>query len=496
MLRTAEAYWQGLRDGREVYLRGQRVEDVTTHPALARGARHTALDFHLAEDPALRPLMVTDGPDGPYSRYFHLPRTAADLRRRNELIETVTRRGNSLVPLVKEIGTDAIFAMLIVAPAVDRQAGAVYTRRVEAFHRHCRDGDLTMAVAQTDVKGDRSLRPHQQTQPDTYVHVVERRRDGIVVRGAKAHTTNAVYADEIIVLPTRALGREDADYAVAFAVPAATKGVRYLASPRGFSSTSVFDHPLSARHQIVESLTAFEDVFVPMERVFLLGEWQAAGLLAKTFVEFHRFTAVSYKPPLLELLIGAAALLADYNGIAAAGHVRDKLVHLLMYLETMRGLTHAAAAECAMKEGLAVPNVVYTNAAKYHFALHYHDAVRAVQDIAGGLTVTGPVEEDWNAPDTRAVMERYLVGAGVDAETRLRAINLVRDLTASDLGGYLEVLAIHAEGSLEAQKLTVLMDTDLEPYKAFARRLAGIEHENASPGATRPGASANSPSRS
>jgi len=331
-----------------------------------------------------------------------------------------------------------------------------------------------MAVAQTDVKGDRSLRPHQQPQPDTYVHVVERRSDGIIVRGAKAHTTNAVYADEIIVLPTRALGREDADFAVAFAVPAGTKGVRYLASPRGFSATSAFDHPLSSQNQIVESLTVFEDVLVPMERVFLLGEWQAAGPLAKSFVEFHRFTAVSYKPPLLELLIGAAALLADYNGIASAGHVRDKLVQLVMYLETVRGLTHAAAAECTMKEGLAVPNVVYTNAAKYHFAAHYHDAVRAVQDIAGGLTVTGPVEDDWNAPETRAAMERYLVGAGVDAETRLRAMNLVRDLTASDLGGYLEVLAIHAEGSLEAQKLTVLMDMELEPYKDFARRLAGI----------------------
>jgi len=364
--------------------------------------------------------------------------------------------------------------MMIVMPAVDRLAGTSYARRVEAFYRHCRDQDLTMAVAQTDVKGDRSLRPHQQAQPDTYVHVVERRSDGIIVRGAKAHTTNAVYADEIIVLPTRALGREDADYAVAFAVPAGTKGVRYLASPRGFSATSAFDNPLSSQYQIVESLTVFEDVLVPMERVFLLGEWQAAGPLAKSFVEFHRFNAVSYKPPLLELLIGAAALLADYNGIASAGHVRDKLVQLVMYLETVRGLTHAAAAECTMKEGLAVPNVVYTNAAKYHFAAHYHDAVRAVQDIAGGLTVTGPVEDDWNAPETRAAMERYLVGAGVDAETRLRAMNLVRDLTASDLGGYLEVLAIHAEGSLEAQKLTVLMDMELEPYKDFARRLAGI----------------------
>lgn len=475
MLRTPDAYWQGLRDGREVYYRGQRVDDVTTHPVLGLGARHTALDYQLAEDPEHRPLLtVQDGEDAPFSRYFHVPRSADDLRRRNELIETVTRLGNTFVPLVKEIGTDAIFALMLVAAQVDRATGTAYLKRVEEFYRYCRDRDLAMAVAQTDVKGHRGQRPHQQAQPDTYVHVVERRADGIVVRGAKAHTTNAVYADEIIVLPTRALGREDTDYAVAFAVPAATRGVRLLASPRGFGATSTFDNPLSARYKTVESLTVFEDVFVPMERVFLLGEWPAAGLLAKTFVEFHRFTAVSYKPPLLELLVGLASLLADYNGIASAGHVRDKVVQLIMYLETVRGLTRASALECDLREGIAVPNVVYTNAAKYYFAAHYHEAVRAVQDIAGGLVVTAPVEDDWNAPETRAVMDRYLVGAGIGAEARLRAMNLVRDVTASDLGGYLEVLAIHAEGSLEAQKLTILMDVDLEPYKAFARRIAGI----------------------
>jgi len=474
MLRTPEAYRQGLQDHREVYYRGRKVDDVTTHAALGRGATHTALDYHLAEDPAYRPLLVVDEGEGaPFARYFHIPRTAEDLRRRNELIETVTREGNSFVPLVKEIGTDALFALMIVAAQVDRSAGTSYLRRIEEFYRHCRDHDLAMAVAQTDVKGDRSLRPHEQREPDTYVHVVERRPDGIVVRGAKAHTTNAVYADEIIVLPTRALTKDDAPWAVAFAVPAATRGVRMLASPRGFSATSRFDNPLSARYKTVESLTVFEDVFVPMERVFLLGEWPAAGVLAKTFVEFHRFTAVSYKPPLLELLVGVSALLADYNGIAGAGHVRDKLVSLVMYLETVRGLTRAAAAECQVKEGIAVPNVVYTNAAKHYFAVHYHDAVRAVQDIAGGLVVTAPVEEDWNAPETRAVMERYLVGT-VGAEERLRAMNLVRDVTASDLGGYLEVLAIHAEGSLEAQKLTILGDVDLDRYKAFARQVAGI----------------------
>lgn len=151
---------------------------------------------------------------------------------------------------------------------------------------------------------------------------------------------------------------------------------------------------------------------------------------------------MAYKPPLLELLLGAAALLAEYNGIERAGHVRDARATLAMYVETVRGLTKA---------------------------------VRRLQDIAGGLVVTGPMEDDWLNPQTRPDLEAVLVGsARAGAEARLRAFNLVRDLTASDFGGYLEVLAIHAEGSLEAQKLAILTDTDLEPYKAYARRLAGI----------------------
>jgi aromatic ring hydroxylase len=475
-LRTPEAYLEGLRDGRVVFYRGERVDDVTNHPALSRGALHTAIDFRLAEDAGYQDLVLAkDSETGrTISRYYVIPRTSQDLLQRRLLIETVTREARAVVPLVKEIGTDALFALMIVSADLG-DAGADYARRVRAFYEWCRNEDLTLAVAQTDVKGDRSLRPHQQPNPDAYVRVVEERGDGIVVRGAKAHTTNAVLADQIIVLPTRAMGAEDRAYAVAFAVPANAPGLRFIASPRGFSATSQFDNPVSARTKMVESLTVFDDVFVPWERVFLKGEWQAAGALAKTFVEFHRFTAVSYKPPLLELLIGATAQVAEYNGIERAAHVRDKIAAALMYLETVRGLTKAAAAAPRIRQGIAVPDVVYTNAAKYHFAVHYHDLVRTVQDIAGGLIVTAPMAEDWAHPEIRRDMERFLgTGARASAEARLRAVNLVRDITASDHGGYLEVLAIHAEGSLEAQKLTILMDTDLEPYKAYARRLASI----------------------
>ncbi|HYM70164.1 MAG TPA: 4-hydroxyphenylacetate 3-hydroxylase N-terminal domain-containing protein [bacterium] len=475
-MRSPEQFLQSLRDGRRVIYRGQPVEDVTAHPHLGRGARHVAVDFRLAHERPADPLLVDRDDRGrPTSRYFTIPRTPDDLLRRRDLIEHVTREACSFVPLIKEIGTDALFALMIVTANMDRTLGTAYHERVRSCYARCRDYDTAMAVAQTDAKGDRVRRPAEQPHPDVYVRRVREGADGIVVRGAKAHTTNAVFANEILVVPTRAMTEADADYAVAFAVPANAPGITMVASPRGFGATSAFDNPLSSRYSLTESLTVFDDVFVPWERVFLCGEWRYAGAIAKTFVEFHRFTAVSYKTPLLELLLGSAALIADYHGLLGAAHVRDKLARLIMYLHTGRGLTTAAASECRTAEGIAVPHPVMTNAAKYHFARGYHDAVRDVQDLAGGLVVTGPAEEDWAAPGVRALIEPYLGGrAGVGAEDRLRVTNLIRDLVASDLGGYLEVLAIHAEGSLETQKLTVLMDYDLEPLKQAAARAAGV----------------------
>ena len=476
-LRSADQYLAGLRDGRFVTFKGKRVEDVTDHEHLGIGARHTALDFELAEMPEHRDLFTWTHDGQRHSRYYKRPENSQDLLNRREMIETSTRAGDSVVLLVKEIGTDALFALDLVSRVVDAKAGTPYNERVAAFHRHCRDNDLTLAVAQTDVKGDRSLLPSQQEHPDYFVHIVEEREDGIVVRGAKAHTTGTPFVDEIIVLPTRAIGAEDADYAVAFAIPVNTPGVKLLASPFGAGhSDGSFHSPVSSRHRLVDTLTVFDDVFVPKERVFLQKEWQAAGFLANTFVEFHRFTAISYKPPLCDLFIGAAALLAQFNGIHKVSHVRDKLTKLITWTETVRALSRAAAFDCRVTDfGLAVPNIIQTNLAKYHFAAHYHEAICWVQDIAGGLVVTGPDEADMASAETRPYIDRFLGGAGVNAEDRLKALNLVHDLTASDFGGYNQLLSIHAEGSLEAQKITIFRDYDLERCKDLAARIIDIE---------------------
>ena len=463
-LRTAAEYKESLRDGRRVFCKGELVEDVTAHPDLGIAAEHSALDFRLAEDPDHAALFSWhEKGEEVSSRYYKRPAGVDDLLKRREMIELSTRLGGSVVLLIKEIGTDALFALDLVSRQVDEESGTDYNSRVRAFHEHCRRADLSLAVAQTDAKGDRSLLPSQQEHPDYYVHIVEERADGIVVRGAKAHTTCTPYVDEIIVLPTRALGEDDSSCAVAFATPVNTDGVTLIASPFGSPKPSHFHHPVSSRHRLIDTVTIFDDVFIPNERVFLKGEWPFAGVLANTFVEFHRFTAVSYKPPLCDLFIGASALLVQYNGIERASHVREKLMKLISYTETIRGLSLAAAHKCRVTDfGLAVPDVMLTNLAKYYFASNYHQAVCWVQDIAGGLVVTGPSEEDLENPETGPYIERFLGGKkGVSTRDRLRAFNLVRDLTASDFGGYNEFLAIHAEGSLEAQKITIFRDYDI-----------------------------------
>ena len=464
-MRTAEEYLEGLRDGREVYYRGERVADVTAHPELGIAARHGAIDFRMADDPAHADLATTDGA----STFYAVPRSAADLRRRSALIEASTAAGGTLVVLLKEIGTDALFALQRVAHATE------FESNVKAFYEHCRDRDLAVATAQTDVKGDRAKGPAAQADPDLYLRIVDRSTEGIVVRGAKVHTSCTPNVDELIVLPTRAMTEDEGDWAVSFAMPVATPGLKLLCSDYLHGSDDPWTHPVSARHKMIETLTVFDDVFVPWERVFLAGDTVRAGRLALTFVEYHRFTAVSYKLPLVDTLVGLALALSEANGIQRAPHVRDKLTWLVAYAETVRALTHLAAERAHIDPAtdMAFPDPLTVNIAKWMFARDYSEAVKHVIDLAGGLLATGPAGSDWDSPALRPYLEKYLAGA-VPAAERLALLNLASDLLARSFAGYQNVLAVHAEGSLEAEKLMIWRSYDPAPARALARRLAGL----------------------
>jgi len=469
-LRSADEYRASLRDGRRVWYRGRPVTDLLGDPELRVAIDHAALDFEVGHDPVHRDLAVAKDPESgeEYSAYYMVPRSSDDLLARSRLIETVTGVGGTLVTLVKEIGSDALFGLLRVLDGEARE-------RVAAYYQKCRDEDLAIAVAQTDVKGDRSLAPHQQPDPDHYVHVVSEDSEGIVVRGAKNHTSVSANANEIIVLPTRAMGPDDADFAVSFAVPVDTPGLSLYVSGYGAGEHHEFEHPISSKHKMLETLTVFDDVFVPWERVFLCRQPELAGPVALGFVDYHRFTAVSYKLPLVDAFVGTAALIAEMNGVAKVGHIREKLTHLVIYAETVRALTEMAALRAQVGgHGIAYPDPMTTNLAKFTFASGYHHALELVQDCSGGLLVTGPGGDDWDSPEVRSVLEKYY-SAAAPARERLRVMNAIADLTTRDFGGYHAVLAVHAEGSIEAEKKQILRAYEPGRAIAYAKRLAGID---------------------
>lgn len=468
-LRSPDQYRASLNDGRRLFYRGRAVPDITAEPELRVAVDHAAIDYEVAENPTHRDLAVSkDAETGEeYSTYYKVPRSTEDLLERSRLIETCTGLGGTMVTLIKEIGSDGLFALLRVLEGEQLE-------RARDFYDECRTGDLAVAVAQTDVKGDRSLSPSAQPDPDLYVRVVSESDEGIVVRGAKCHTSISANADYVIVFPTRAMGPDDADYAVAFAVPTNAEGLSMYVSSYAAGDRDPFEFPLSSKHKMLETLTVFDDVFVPWDRVFMSRQPELAGPLALTFVEYHRFTAVSYKLPLLDALVGAAAEIAAMNGVQKAGHIREKLTQLVIYAETVRALTHTAAARAHIDDrGIAYPDPMTTNLAKYTFATRYHQSLELVQDCAGGLLVTGPGGEDWASDEIRPVLEKYYRGA-VPAEERLRMLNLIGDLTARDFGGYHAVLAVHAEGSIEAEKMQILRSYDAASSTAYARRLAGL----------------------
>ena len=472
-LRTAQEYKESLRDGRVVYLCGERVEDVNTPPMLKTCIETSALDYEMTEMPEYRDLAVVTLESGePISRYYNQPENGEDLLKRHELMVAATKLGGGAIPFTHDIASDTINAINITANLMGKTE---YVERGESYRRYLQKNDLAVAVAVTDVKGDRTLRPSspKQSHPDYYVRVVDKDSKGITVRGAKAHITAAAYFNEMLVIPSRNMTEEDADYAVAFAVPVNTKGIKQICHPTK-SGFGPLDFPVDDRpvRWHTDSLIIFDDVFVPWERVFLCGEWQFAMQLVYNFAYFHRHTAASYRIPISEMMVGMAQAMAEYNGIDRAFHVREKITDLVIYLNMLKSLSKAACVDYVVHGGFATPNPVIPNMAKYHFANNYHDCVKIVQDMAGGLLSTAPTYKDFQNPEISDYIEKYLGGkAGITAERRLRMLQLIRRILDPEI----EVLAVHGEGSFEAQRMTIFAEAlpEIQECKKFVEIEAG-----------------------
>ena len=478
MIRTVEQYLESLRDGRVIYCLGERVGDVTTHPLLQNVIRSASMDYYFPHDPKYRDLFVAKNEEGEeVHAMFISPKSAEDLLKRRDIFLLTWRTGGGTQ--LHCMGIDALEASRLVAEKMDRQIGTNYVERVEAYRKYLQQNDLGITGAMTDVKGDRSLRPSKQEgHQDYYVRVVDREKNGIIVRGAKMHISSTPGANEAIVMPCRAHGEEDKDYALVFATPLNAKGITMIASEppmRETDEAAAWDYPVTTSygHGTSECMIVFDDVFVPWERVFLCGEWQFSRDITYAFATLHRLFGVCRMTTELEILTGVAALMAEYNGIERYPHIRDKLAWLAMYTEAVSVIGKASCIYCEKQphSDLVSPNMVYTNTAKYLFADNYHQAAKTAHDICGGIADTIPTYRDWENQETRPWLEKYLGGkAGIPTEHRLRAIRLLKDIT----NPHFQVGGIHGEGSLAAQRMFVYAGAEWGKYKSAAKRAARI----------------------
>ncbi|MBW1708648.1 MAG: hypothetical protein JRF41_01025 [Deltaproteobacteria bacterium] len=474
MIRTAEQYVESLNDGRVIYLNGEKIPDITKHPSFRGPINARAMSYILYYHPEFKDLLTVEEDGDRFLFLWKQPKTSEDLVKRRDLYITCMRWGAAM----SGMGPDALAASGVVAARMDKNLGTNYTEAIEDYRKHLKEKDPAITGAITDVKGNRGMRPSAQEQhQDFYVRVVDRQKDGIYVRGAKMHISATPTANELIVSPCRGHREEDKDYAVVFATPINAKGITLLTSPPYYSETgeeAEWNWPASGRYAgVSECMIVFDDVFVPWNRVFMCGEWQYSRDQAWMFGVFHRLFGTCHKVISTEEAAGVAALMAEYNGLDRYPHIQEKLAWLAMHAQMVDAMSRAG---CEIPDyfediGLAAPNLMYTNIAKYIFANDQHETSKIVADITGGIASTVFSYKDWMNPEERPYIEKYLAGKnGVPTEHRLRAVRLAKDLIGHGHDGAF----IHTEGSLAAQKMAMYAAADWDRYKAIAKRIAGI----------------------
>ena len=347
------------------------------------------------------------------------PKTADDLLTRARALETSQELGYGSAPAL----SDAILSLYMVSQEL-AAANPMYKTNIDNLYRRFRDEDLIMTVAMSDTKGDRSLHPAQQADPDMYVHKVAERDDGIVIRGVKAHITGAAYMHELVVMPTKRMKPDESDYSVTCIVSPGTEGVKLLMKPRRMVGSS-FEYPLSHDYPGSECFVWFDDVFVPWDRVIQNGEDWLSQPIARGLGLLLRYSALSYMKHESEVLAGAAYLLAKYNGVEKAPHIRDHLFEFAMLASAMDAFVTSAAMTSTVSDGMAIPNGVITNVAKFMFTDKLSDMYKHLIDIGGAIIATQPWETDYNHPDLHATFRKYLSGGDkATARPAIAAIQL------------------------------------------------------------------------
>jgi 4-hydroxybutyryl-CoA dehydratase/vinylacetyl-CoA-Delta-isomerase len=454
MLMSAADYRDSLRRYHpRVFVNGQRVESVADEPLLAPGIAGVGVTYDFARMPEHAALMTArQGTSGKtINRMLHIDETSTDLLYKLEAVRLVCRESGCAQ---RYLVHDAFNGIFQATKRADAQHGTDYHDRFLAYMHEVQDQDLTLGIAMTDAKGDRSKHPGEQVNPDVYVHITERRPDGIVIRGTKAIVTGAPYMHAFLVMPCRTMTPEDGDFAVCCAVPVDAPGVTIVAKPAGRPGEAAAK--FSGKYGQSVGVVIFDDVFVPHNRVFLAGEHEDGGYLTTSYATHHRHSCIGARAGFGDLLIGAGALMIEANGLDPNrhGHIRDAMVELIKIVEGFFACGVASSVYCFKDPaGSVMPDTVFANIGKLLLATQIYDMHRLAHYVSGGLVVALPGPDEDHNPETAGSLAAVLAGRpDVPAAQRMEVARLVEDLTASHQGGWYSLISLHGGGSPEAMK--------------------------------------------
>ena len=480
-LMTGEQYIESIRKmNMQVYMFGKKVESPVDDPILRPSLNSVRMTYDLAQMPEHQDLMtaVSNLTGERVNRFTHIHQSTEDLVKKVKMQRLLGQK--TAACFQRCVGMDAFNAVYSTTYEIDQKYGTSYHENFKKFAAYVQENDLTVDGAMTDPKGDRSKAPHEQADPDLFLRIVERRPDGIVVRGAKMHQTGALNSHEIIIMPTQSMKAEDADYAVSFAVPMDTNGIYMIIGRQSCDTRKLEGSEMdvgNAEFGGVEALVVFDDVFVPNDRIFMCGEYDFAGMLVERFAGYHRQSYGGCKVGVGDVLIGAAALAADYNGCAKASHIKDKLIEMTHLNETLYCCGIACSAEGHQTEsGNYIIDLLLANVCKQNVTRFPYEIVRLAEDIAGGLVVTAPSETDLRDPKLGPVIDKYLRGvASVSTENRLRVLRLIENLALGTAAVGYRTESLHGAGSPQAQRIMIARQGNLEHKKELAKAIAHIK---------------------
>ena len=479
-IRTGEEYIESLK-GRDlkIYLFGELVKEPVSHPMIRPSINAVARTYDLAVEEEELASSQSSISGERVNRFLHIAESAEDLVLQNKMQRKLGQLTGTCFQ--RCVGMDALNSLHSTTFEIDEKHETKYHERLLEFIKMVQHENLVIGGAMTDVKGDRSLTPSEQEDPDLFLHIVDRDDKGVYVTGAKAHQTGTINSHWMIVMPTMRLLEDDKDYAIVGALPVDAPGLTYIYGRQSCDTRSMEPGDIdvgNSEYGGQETMVIFDRVFIPNEMIFMDGEYEFASMLVERFTCYHRRSYVC-KTGLGDVLIGAAAAIAEYNGVPKVSHIKDKIIEMTHLNETIFAAGIASSHQGQkMKSGVFLNDDMLAQVCKHNVTRFPYEISRLAQDIAGGLMVTLPSEQDFRHPEAGPMLKKYLAGRkGVDVENRMRILRLIENMTLGrNAVGYLTE-SMHGAGSPQAQRIQIQRQMQVGYKKNLAKNLAGITND-------------------